>query len=158
MRFSYALAGLLLVACGHTREPSRAAAPGVANAATITYAADAPPRGGRHVEDPSSVKPVQIEVQQVEGATATELRSILRPALEPVRRCVAGSGGKLEVQLTNRRGALEVDARLGESLDPALRSCVLAALTTVYLEASGSNAGGPGVPASSFTSLVTVSW
>jgi hypothetical protein len=87
------------------------------------------------------------------------MHAILKPALESVRRCVGDDGGgKLNIQLTNRSGALEVVVEPGQSLDPTARACVLEALTSVYLEQTGSNAGGPAVPPSGFTSMVTVSW
>ncbi len=41
-------------------------------------------------------------------------------------------------------------------LDPTLRECILAALSTIDLEESGSNAVGPRL--STFTSLLTISF
>jgi hypothetical protein len=137
----------MLVACAHAHEPSRVSEPGLVEGGTIVHAANTPPRGGVH-----------LEIEQVEGATASELRAIFQPALEPVRRCLAGSAGKLNVRLTNRSGGLEISVAPGESLSPTARACVLEALTAVYLEATGANVGGPGLPPSGFTSLVSVSW
>jgi hypothetical protein len=46
----------------------------------------------------------------------------------------------------------------GQSLDPTTGHCALEALSTIDLEPTGGNVGGPTVPPSGFTSLITISW
>ena len=46
----------------------------------------------------------------------------------------------------------------GATLDPTAHRCVLEALSTVDLPDTAANAGGPAVPPSGFTSLITLSW
>jgi hypothetical protein len=106
----------------------------------------------------SSSPPARLEVERVEGVASARLHALLEPALERARQCLPGRGGKLHIRVTSRESRLVVSAEPGHSLDPTARACVLEALTTVSLEETASNAGGPGVPPSNFTSLVTVSW
>lgn len=131
MRSLCPVIGLLLMACAHSVEPTRST---------------------------TKAPPMRFEVRRVEGTTAVHIQTLLDPAREAVRRCVDGGGGKLEIQLTNRRSGLEISVEPGPSLEPTARACVLAALSSIHLEQTGSLAGGPSPAPSSFTSLVTVSW
>jgi hypothetical protein len=53
---------------------------------------------------------------------------------------------------------LHVTAQPGTSLDPTQRSCAVEALTRAFGTETASNVGGPAVPPSGFTSLLTVRW
>lgn len=90
--------------------------------------------------------------------TSEEVRAIFRPAAEPMQRCLAGKSGKITIRLTNRDGVLHAEIEPASSLDPTARACVLDALSTVWLEATGSNVGGPSVPPPGFASLLTIAW
>jgi hypothetical protein len=120
----------------------------------------APSRLELETGPPSSASstPARLEVTQAQGLPAERIQTLLAPAAEPLHRCMSGRTGKITLRVTSRNGALAVSVEPGVSLGDAARTCAFDALSTVVLEETGSNAGGPGIPPSGFTSLVTVSW
>jgi hypothetical protein len=148
----------LLAGCVGSETTSRAVAP----VATAEPTAAAVARGSSGV--PASSASVgahphaQLVVTRAQGVPAKQLQTIFTRALGPLERCLPGAGGLLELRVTTRNGALDVSAAPGASIDPTARECAAAALEKVYLQETASHAGGPAVPPSGFTSLVTVRW
>lgn len=86
------------------------------------------------------------------------MQSIFAPAVESLARCFPGTGGKITVHVTTKNGRFHVDIDPSAILDASSRACAESVLANVYREQTGENGGGPEVPPSGFTSLVTFVW
>lgn len=143
-----ALALIAVVGCAHPGE--RAAVLSPTNATTEAPRADA--QGSR------ARAPAELEVTETTGLPPEQVHAIFEPAAEPLARCLPGQSGKINVRVQGATGALHVFLDPSVSLDERARECAASTLSQVYLEQTGSNAGGPDVPPSGFTSILTVSW
>lgn len=145
-------------------EPASSASP-VASATTPSASAStSAPRPDLHLAPIASgvlsLPPPKLDVAEVEGVTTTQLHSLLTPLAANLQQCAPVAGGKIKFRIARVEGALKVVVLPGGSLNVGEDGarCVLSALTPLKLEDTGSNVGGPRVPVSGFTSLVTVSW
>ena len=161
------LAGLLLMACAHssnTAEPSRPterageSATPTSSGRVTSAPAPAPLLAGTTPRETGPAPLPRLQVTQAENIPSERVQTLFRPALSPLQHCFPGSSGKVVIRLTTVKGALAVGFEPSASLDPTMRSCATDALTKVYVQETGSNVGGPAVPPSGFTSLITVSW
>jgi hypothetical protein len=101
---------------------------------------------------------VRLEVKNAAGDLDSRSNTAYQAAQPHVARCHPGTAGKVEVRLTKEDRATHLHIEPGTSLNPAEGHCVLEALSTVDLEETGGNVGGPAVKPSGFTSLITISW
>jgi hypothetical protein len=101
---------------------------------------------------------VQVVVKRAAGALDTESSAAFQAAGPHLEHCHPGNAGKVEVRITKQDRATHLHIEPGASLDPVEGHCVLEALSTVDLEETGGNVGGPAVKPSGFTSLITISW
>jgi hypothetical protein len=101
---------------------------------------------------------VHLAVTEATGLPTALVARVYEAAREPLQGCRQAGGGKVDVRITRRDGLFHLSVEPGASLDPSARHCVLEALSTVDLEETGGNVGGPTVRPSGFTSLITVSW
>jgi hypothetical protein len=101
---------------------------------------------------------VHLEVTEADGLPRELVAHVYEAAREPLQGCRQSGGGKVNVRITRREGLFHLSVEPGASLDPSARHCVLEALSTVDLEETGGNVGGPTIRPSGFTSLITVSW
>lgn len=99
-----------------------------------------------------------MDVVEATGVSAAQITPLIQPAKEPLGRCHTGGGGKINVRVTRKDNATILSIAPGTSLDPRAQHCVLEALSTLGLEETGGNVGGPTPKPSGFTSLITVSW
>ncbi len=99
----------------------------------------------------------RMDVTQADGISSERVRELLAPATGRLRRCVPEGGRALALRVTSEDGVLRVAPASGSASD-ATSACVAAALSSVHLEPTGSNSGGPAVPPTGFTSLITVEW
>jgi hypothetical protein len=121
---------------------------------TVILKATTPP-------DVGSTKPrdaVHLEVTEATGLSPALMTQVYQAAREPLQGCRQSGGGKVNVRITREGGVLHLSVEPGASLDPTARHCVLEALSTVDLEETGGNVGGPTVRPSGFTSRISVSW
>lgn len=100
----------------------------------------------------------RFEVTQAEGLNTERAHALVVRATEPLKHCLPDTGGKVNVRVSRLDGELRVLIEPSSSLSLTARACATEALTRVYVDEAGSNTGGPGVPPSNFTSLVTVWW
>jgi hypothetical protein len=124
-----------------------------------TLLAIAPPK--TTILDAGSAKPpntVHLEVTEASGLPRELVARVYEAAREPLQGCQQSGGGKVNVRITRHEGLFHLSVEPGASLDPSARHCVLEALSTVDLEETGGNVGGPAIRPSGFTSLITVSW
>jgi hypothetical protein len=101
---------------------------------------------------------VHLEVTEANGLPRELVAHVYEAAREPLQGCRQSGGGKVNVRITRSEGLFHLSVEPGASLDPTARHCVLEALSTVDLEETGGNVGGPTIRPSGFTSLITVSW
>jgi hypothetical protein len=126
--------------------------PGGAPSAPGAAAPLAPPR-----------TPVQLFVEQSEGAETARVRAVLAAAEPRVSECVAGSGGVLRLRLANgpdgARFTIERSSVVGRRspLGPRERRCVLEALSTVDLPSAAADPS-PSARPSGFTALFRIEW
>lgn len=144
--------GLLLVSsCTVASDPRNAASPnGAVGPTTSTTSADP--------ADIQSNAPPRVEVVRSQGLTPNRVEAMSSAARRSLQHCPATSGGALVVALSSDARGLHVTVAPGTSLDPTSRSCAVEALTRAFGTETASNVGGPSVPPSGFTSLVTVRW
>jgi hypothetical protein len=123
---------------------------GATTGATVGRSVDAGPTQGRGA--------IQLTVAETNGLSPALVTRAYEAAREPLRVCQQAGGGKVNVRIARGEGRFHLDVEPGASLDPTARHCVLEALSTVELEDTAGNMGGPTVKPSGFTSLITVSW
>lgn len=149
-----------LASCASCAGPRRAQAPQAeaprSEGSTVTTT------GARTERAPGPAAPPaqpRLEVREAEGLPPERVQTIFRPAVEPLKHCLTRSAaGKINLRVTSTDGVLKLRVEPAASLDPTARECALEALTTVYLEQTGSNVGGVSIPPSNFTSMLTLSW
>ncbi len=101
---------------------------------------------------------VHLWVTEANGVPPALVAQAYQAAREPLQSCQQSGGGKVNVRITRQEGRFHLSVEPGASLDPSARHCVLEALSTVELEDTAGNVGGPAIKPSGFTSLITVSW
>lgn len=106
----------------------------------------------------SSAESARLRVDDAEGVPRERVEKIFARAPIAVQRCAHGTEGKISLRVSTRDGALHVDVLPGAALDQSTLDCARDALRAIYDEENASTAGGPNVPPSGFTSIVTVSW
>jgi hypothetical protein len=99
----------------------------------------------------------RVEVVRAEGIAPERVHAMIAPAVRPLERCVPGKGGTIMLRLRGDGAGVHVDVAPVLGMDESARACASAALVEVPLADTASNAGGPGIPPSGFTSLVTIS-
>lgn len=93
--------------------------------------------------------------------TPNEEREVKLPgkAQSQLEACHTSGGGKLRVRITREGEKRSLAIEPGSSLDPTERHCVLEALQALRDDEIGGSLGsGATVPATGFTSLLTVEW
>ncbi len=142
---------LLVSSCSVASDPRNAASPnGAVGPTTSTTSAD-----------PADVRanaPPRVEVVRSEGLTPARLDAMSSAARRSLQHCPATNGGALVVALSSDAQGLHVTVAPGTSLDPTARSCAVEALTRTFGTETASNVGGPAVPPTGFTSLLTIRW
>ncbi len=131
-------------------EPSRPALPppsGVV-AANLRAEAGAAPAGSG----------VQVVVSEANGVDPAAVGKIYGSASEALAHCHQPGGGTVHVRIVRKGASLQMNIEPGATLDPQAHRCVLEALSTVDLPDTAGNVGGPTVPPTGFTSLITLSW
>jgi hypothetical protein len=118
----------------------------------VTYTTSADPLEARPNAAP------EREIAADEGRRRDRVTAALAAARSDLRRCTGGRGGVLVVRVVEGPTGFAVDAAPGSSLDPNARACAVAALSRTFATETGSNAGGPAIPPSGFTSHFTVRW
>lgn len=124
-----------------TKDPITGIAPGAADAGPVS-------------------EPRHDHVRLVEK-TASEEREVKVPAntQSQLEACHAKGGGKVRVRITRQGDKRSLAIEPGSSLDPTERHCVLEALQALRDDEIGGSLGsGATVPATGFTSLLTVEW
>jgi hypothetical protein len=99
-----------------------------------------------------------LSVEKADGVEPERVQRMVAPAVDPLKHCMPGSSGKINIDVRRIEGKLELDVEPSPSLDPTARACALAALSKVQLEETGSNAGGVSVPPTNFTSILRLTW
>ena len=127
-----------------------------------TEAAAPPPSPAPGAAAPAAAAPTahlgpRVDVADVTGGDATSAREALLPTAEPMKHCVAGSGGAIRIRIRSDERSTSMKIEEGSSIDGAVRRCVLEALSTVDLDDIASR-GSPSSRASGFSSIVTVAW
>jgi hypothetical protein len=141
-----ALAGL--AACARQNETRSTAAPPPPT--TLT---------GAEVEVHERQAPApRLEVREAEGLPPERVRTMFTSALEPLQKCLPGAPGKLDMRVARVDGAVRFTIQPDPSLDPTARECALQALGTAYMDDTASRVGGPSIPPTNFTSLLSLSW
>jgi hypothetical protein len=144
------LAALACAACEVPPEAMPPAAPPPAPVAAEKPAAQAVP-----------TKPadgVQLAVTEANGVEPTTMTNTYAPAREVLGHCPQAGGGTVHVRVQKQGASLHMKIEPGATLDPLAHRCVLEALSTIDLPDTGGNGGGPAVPPSGFTSLLTVTF
>jgi hypothetical protein len=144
---------MFLFACGNASPPASPAA--VSTAPPSSVAAASPVAAVDAGVTPSTG--MRVDVTESKGVSSAQLAPLVQ-AKTPLQHCHNGAGGKINVRITRKDNATNMSVEPGASLDPEARHCVLEALSTLGLEETGGNVGGPGGKPSGFTSLITLSW
>jgi hypothetical protein len=105
---------------------------------------------------PKPAAGVQLSVTETNGVEPAAVGQIYASAREALGHCRQPGGGTVYVRVQKQGPSLHMKIEPGATLDPLAHRCVLEALSTVDLPDTGSNGGGPAVPPSGFTSLLTV--
>jgi hypothetical protein len=100
----------------------------------------------------------KLEVRGNSGALDPAAAARLEPARGVLEQCRPGNGGKLDIRLSRQDHGTLLHVEPGPSLDPRTGHCALEALSTIDLEPTAGNVGGPTTPPTGFTSLITISW
>jgi hypothetical protein len=101
---------------------------------------------------------VQLAVTEASGLDPGALAKVYGAARESLAHCHQPGGGTVHVRIVRQGTSLHMHIEAGATLDPTAHRCVLESLSTVELPDTASNGGGPAVPPSGFTSLLTLSW
>jgi len=101
---------------------------------------------------------VQLTVSEALGLDPAIVGQVYGQARESLGHCHQPGGGTVHVSVVKRGASLQMHIEPGATLDPLAHRCVLEALSTVELPDTAANAGGPAVPPSGFTSLITLTW
>ena len=172
MRTSLALAALattLVGACGAPLSPESpsatttaftdARAPRASAGASGAPAQTVP--ASTIVDGPPPPAPrCRLTVTETENCQPHDVEALVAPVRSRLERCRGSSGGKLLVRVRKLPGGrLAFDVAPGTSLDPTERKCALDALNSLpQSESSTAWTGGPSIPPSGFSSLLTVEW
>jgi hypothetical protein len=132
--------------------------PPVSSQASLPIEASAPPPTLVVAQEAGAGGRVHVEVNKAAGGLDPASSAAFQTARGHLEQCHPGSSGKVNVRVTREGGSTHLHIEPGASLDPSEGHCVLEALSTVELEETGSNVGGPAVKPSGFTSLITISW
>jgi hypothetical protein len=149
--------------------PHAPSSPPVVTAATTAArapatASDAQPKAAPAssiVEGPPPPAPrCRLTVTDTEGCQPDQIADLVSPVRSQIERCRGASGGKLLVRVRKVPGGrLAFDVAPGTSLDPTEKRCVLDALNSLpQSESSTAWTGGPAVPPTGFSSLLTIEW
>ena len=106
----------------------------------------------------SSGEGVQLSVAEAQGLDPAIVGKVYAAAREPLGHCHQPGGGTVHVRIVKQGVSLHMHIEPGATLDPEAHRCVLEALSTIDLPDTAANAGGPAVPPSGFTSLITLTW
>jgi hypothetical protein len=101
---------------------------------------------------------VQLTVSEALGLDPAIVGQVYGQARESLGHCHQPGGGTVHVSVVKRGASLQMHIEPGATLDPLAHRCVLEALSTVELPDTAANGGGPAVPPSGFTSLITLTW
>lgn len=147
---------VFLFACGNSSPPLSPAAPAAAATAPSSSVAAVP---AVTVVDAGATPStgMRVDVTESKGVSSAQLAPLVQ-AKAPLQHCHNGAGGKINVRITRKDNVMSMSVEPGASLDLEARHCVLEALSTLGLEETGGNVGGPGGKPSGFTSLITLSW
>ena len=159
--------GLCALACSWS-EQRPAEEPGLAGAeaARASSAARASPPGpvasgeaeidaGAPIEVSDTVL---MQIQDVEGTTASRAGALLGSMTEPVGRCSPPEPGVLNVRLRSEAGHTAVEIAPGSTVNSDTRRCVLDALSTLDLSQALPEESTPSVALRRFASTVSISW
>jgi hypothetical protein len=101
---------------------------------------------------------VRVSVTEANGLDPAVVSKVYSAARESLGHCHQPGGGTVHVRIVRQGLSLHMHIEPGATLDPTAHQCVLEALSTVELPDTAGNGGGPAVPPSGFTSLITLSW
>ena len=101
---------------------------------------------------------VRLTVNETYGLDPVIVSKVYSQARESLGHCHQPGGGTVHVSIERKGTSLHMHIEPGATLDPTAHRCVLEALSTVELHDTAANAGGPAVPPSGFTSLITLTW
>jgi hypothetical protein len=101
---------------------------------------------------------VQLNVTDANGLDPATVGNMYGTAREALAHCHQPGGGTVHVRIVKQGASLHMHVEPGATLDPLAHECVLQALSTVDLPDTAANQGGPAVPPSGFTSLLTITW
>jgi hypothetical protein len=101
---------------------------------------------------------VAMQIEDVEGTTASRAGAILGTVTEPVGRCVPSTPGVLNVRLRSQGTRTAVEVAPGSTVDPTTRQCVLDALATLDVSQVIPDDSTPSTSPQRFASTVSISW
>jgi hypothetical protein len=172
-RVTHAVAGIALglglgsLACSWSEQrPAEQAAVARPAASGVEAAAaqPAPSAAARAAAELDAGAPVEVsdtvamQIQDVEGTSASRAGAILGTMTEPVGRCTPRQPGVLNVRLTSEGRHTAVEVAPGSSVDSDTRRCVVDAFATLDVSQVLPDDSTPSTAPQRFASTVSISW
>jgi hypothetical protein len=101
---------------------------------------------------------VAMQIQDVEGTTASRAGAILGTLTEPVGRCTPRQPGVLNVRVTSEGRHTAVQVAPGSSVDSDTRRCMVDALASLDVSQVMPDDSTPSTSPQRFASTVSISW